>query len=128
MNDSERSVPAGATGARMWQRQGRCPATEALQTISDKWKASIIAILADAQGPVRFSNLQRELQPVSRKALAEALGDLQADGIVDRQAFAEVPPRVEYSLTERGRAFVPILRDLHALQSASIDDEDRLAR
>lgn len=96
-----------------WKRDGSCPGCDALAAISDKWKASIVVLLAESESPVRFAALQRALVPISRKILSEVLRELEADRIVDRRAYAEVPPRVEYSLTEHGHALMPILRELH---------------
>lgn len=109
-----------------WKIDDRCPGVEALAAISDKWKASIVASLGDASEPVRFASLQRKLAPVSRKVLAEALHQLEIDGVVARKAYAEVPPRVEYWLTERGLNLIPILRSLHDWQTSSVDVKDRL--
>ncbi|MBU1169659.1 MAG: winged helix-turn-helix transcriptional regulator [Proteobacteria bacterium] len=62
---------------------------------------------------MRFGEIKRNIPPVSQKMLTQQLRELEADGIVHRKVYAEVPPRVEYSLTERGEILKPILQDLY---------------
>lgn len=78
--------------------------------ISDKWKVLIICKLR--KGTLRFNELKRELQGVTQRVLTHQLRELEADGLVKRTIYAEVPPRVEYALTEVGRTLVPILDNL----------------
>lgn len=79
--------------------------------LGGKWKLIIISYLQQSR---RFGQLAQRLSLISRKVLTEQLKELEEDGIVRREAFAEVPPRVEYSLTARGRALLPILEQLVA--------------
>jgi DNA-binding HxlR family transcriptional regulator len=80
--------------------------------VSDKWKIVIVMTLVSEGAPVRFARLQRLLGHVSRKVLTAALRGLEADGLVTRTVYPEVPPRVEYAVTEAGLGLVPIVRQL----------------
>lgn len=85
----------------------RCTVSVTLGVIGGKWKSLILWHLSFKT--LRFSQLQRRLSTVTQKMLTQQLRELEADGLVHREIYAEVPPRVEYSLTERGRSVVPIL-------------------
>ena len=84
-----------------------CPVARTAQIISGKWTILIIRDLTS--GVKRFHELERSLQGISPKTLSERLRSLEDVGIIIRQTFAEVPPRVEYSLTEKGRDLVPVI-------------------
>jgi DNA-binding HxlR family transcriptional regulator len=86
-----------------------CAMTRTMGVLGGKWKLIIISYLAQ---PRRFGQLAQRLSLISRKVLTEQLKELKEDGIVRREAFAEVPPRVEYSLTPHGLALLPILDQL----------------
>lgn len=88
--------------------QYRCTVAVTLEVIGGKWKSLILWHLSFKT--LRFSQLQRRLSTVTQKMLTQQLRELEADGLVHREVFAEVPPRVEYSLTELGRSVVPILK------------------
>ena len=92
-----------------------CTMTRTMGVLGGKWKLIIISYLTQ---PRRFGQLAQRLSLISRKVLAEQLRELEEDGIVRREAFAELPPRVEYSLTERGQALLPILEQLCAWHNA----------
>lgn len=79
-----------------------CPSRTSLAKIANKWTAMIVIALSD--GPLRFSVLRQAVGGISGKVLAETLKDLERDGILVRSAYAEVPPRVEYELTQLGRS------------------------
>ncbi|MCP9835222.1 helix-turn-helix transcriptional regulator [Cyanobium sp. Aljojuca 7A6] len=82
-----------------------------------RWKLMIVRELSgDGR---RFSALQRSLNRVSYKVLTAQLRELEADGVVWRCVYSEVPPRVEYGLTERGQALLPVLEGLHAWGAAA---------
>ena len=85
----------------------RCGVEVTLGVIGGKWKGLILWHLR--LKTLRFSQLQRRLQTVTQKMLTQQLRELESDGLVHRQIYAEVPPRVEYSLTESGLTVVPIL-------------------
>ena len=84
----------------------------ALRVIQGRWKLLILRELVD--GIRRFSDLQRALEGVSQKVLTAQLRDLETDGVVHRTVYPEVPPRVEYALTDLGVALLPVLDGLHA--------------
>lgn len=89
-----------------------CPAEIALRVMQGRWKLLIIRDLAE--GVRRFSELQRSLVGVSQKVLTSQLRELEAAGVIARTIYPEVPPRVEYALTERGQELLPVLEGLHA--------------
>lgn len=84
-----------------------CPVETTLMLISDKWKVLILRDLMP--GTRRFGELKKSIGTVSQKVLTAQLGDMEAKGLVTRRVYAEVPPRVEYSLTDLGRSLKPIL-------------------
>ena len=84
-----------------------CPVETTLMLIGDKWKVLILRDLMT--GTKRFGKLKKFIGSVSQKVLTAQLRDMEANGLVHRQVYAEVPPRVEYSLTELGRSLKPIL-------------------
>lgn len=85
----------------------RCTVAVTLEVIGGKWKTLVLWHLRSKT--LRFSQLQRRLARVTQKMLTQQLRDLERDGLVHRQVYAEVPPRVEYSLTDLGRSVIPIL-------------------
>jgi DNA-binding HxlR family transcriptional regulator len=91
---------------------GTCPARELLDRIADKWTTLIIGMLVDAGGPVRFTELRRAIGGISQKMLTQTLRDLERDGLIVREMYPVIPPRVEYSLTALGRTLDEPLRAL----------------
>ena len=89
-----------------------CPVATAVQLIGNKWKLLIIQRLLDRS--YRFNELCRSIDGLSEKVLSENLKQLETDGIIVRTAYPEVPPRVEYSLSEIGDSMRPIIDSLHA--------------
>lgn len=85
-----------------------CPVETTLTLISDRWKVLILRDLFT--GTKRFGELKKSLTGISQKVLTANLRDMEANGLLTRKAYAEVPPRVEYSLTETGRSLQPIMR------------------
>ena len=84
-----------------------CPVETTLTLIGDKWKVLILRDLMNKT--LRFGELKRSIGTVSQKVLTAQLRDLEHDGLVHREVFAEVPPRVEYSLTDTGRSLEPVI-------------------
>lgn len=84
-----------------------CPVETTLMLLSDKWKVLILRDLID--GTKRFGELKKSIGSVSQKVLTANLRSMEADGLVRREVFAEVPPRVEYSLTDMGKSLKPVL-------------------
>jgi DNA-binding HxlR family transcriptional regulator len=87
-----------------------CPITAALDVIGGKWKPIILWLLI--KRPYRFGELHKSMPGIALKVLSRQLKELQEDGLINRQVFAEVPPRVEYSLTEKGDTLEPVLHRL----------------
>lgn len=89
----------------------RCPLEYGLQVFGGKWKSRIICVLA-AKKTLRYSVLRKEMTNITDAVLASTLKELIADNIVERHSYDEIPPRVEYSLTEKGKSVVPILQSI----------------
>ncbi|MGI5838868.1 MAG: winged helix-turn-helix transcriptional regulator [bacterium] len=89
---------------------GKCPIESTLSLLSGKWKILIMKALS--RGPLRHGQLAREIAPVSTKVLTQQLREMEADGLVRRRVFPEVPPRVEYSLSGMGASLAPVLKEL----------------
>ncbi len=89
----------------------RCPLEYGLSIFCGKWKSRIICVLA-AKKILRYSVIRKEMTNITDAVLAAMLKELIADGIVERKQFNEVPPHVEYCLTEKGASVVPILQEI----------------
>jgi Predicted transcriptional regulators len=89
-----------------------CPVETTLLLIGDKWKVLILRDLMS--GTKRFGELKKSISSISHKVLTQQLRALEKDGIIERIVYAEVPPRVEYSLTEEGTSLKPILMAMSA--------------
>lgn len=87
-----------------------CPVATTVQLIGNKWKLLIIRNLLAR--PWRFNELQKSLEGISQKVLTDNLRSMETDGIIIRTVFPEVPPRVEYSLSELGESMRPILNSM----------------
>jgi DNA-binding HxlR family transcriptional regulator len=87
-----------------------CPVATTVQLIGNKWKLLIIRNLLE--GPQRFNQFQKTIPGISKKVLTDNLRSLEEDGIVDREVFAEVPPKVVYSLSPLGQSLRPIIEAL----------------
>lgn len=88
-----------------------CPVEVTLQLIGDKWKVLILRELMPEKK--RFGELQKSISNVSQRMLTQQLKAMEKDGLINRTAYAEIPPRVEYSLTELGRSLEPILDSMN---------------
>lgn len=93
-----------------------CPVARTAELIGNKWTPLIIRDLV--KGEKRFSELERSLRGISPKTLSERLKKLEDADVVNRTCFAEVPPRVEYMLTEKGIALLPVIESMRAYGSA----------
>ncbi len=85
-----------------------CEIEVTLHMIGGKYKPLILYLLSEAS-PMRFSKLRARIQQISQKTLTNQLRELEADGLIHRTVFAQVPPRVEYAITEKGHSLLPIL-------------------
>ena len=84
-----------------------CPVATTVQLIGSKWKLLILRNLLDR--PWRFNELKKSLEGISQKVLTDSLRSMEEDGIITRTVYAEVPPRVEYALSDVGKSMRPIL-------------------
>jgi DNA-binding HxlR family transcriptional regulator len=102
-----------------------CPVCRTAEIVCGKWTLLVIRDLAE--GRSRFCELERSLHGISPRTLSLRLRALEEEGIVERQTFPEVPPRVEYALTTKGRALVPLIEDMRTYGrdwlGASCDEE-----
>ncbi|MEL7670471.1 helix-turn-helix domain-containing protein [Methanobacterium sp.] len=87
-----------------------CPVAAAIDEIGGKWKPLILWALKDQT--LRFSEINRELSAITQRMLTKQLRELERDDLVNRKVYAEVPPKVEYSLTAKGKSVIPILKSL----------------
>lgn len=87
-----------------------CPVATTVSLIGSKWKLLILRNLLVR--PWRFNELQRNLEGISQKVLTDSLRSMEADGIVTRTVFSEVPPRVEYALSELGETLKPVIQSM----------------
>ncbi|MCW6038688.1 helix-turn-helix transcriptional regulator [Spirulina subsalsa FACHB-351] len=92
-------------------KQVSCAVEITLRVIGGRWKVLILRELFD--GVKRFGELQRALTGITQKMLTQQLREMERDGIVHRQVYAQVPPKVEYSLTPLGESLKPILEEMH---------------
>lgn len=98
-----------------------CPIRNILSRIGDKWSMLVLYTLETDEAK-RFKELQRNIPDISQKMLTATLRMLEADGLVKREAFAEVPPRVEYSLSDKGKTLLPHINALLSLATDNMDD------
>jgi DNA-binding HxlR family transcriptional regulator len=97
-------------------------ARETVTRMAEKWTLWTLAVLAEARGPMRFSRVMERVEGVSQKSLTKTLRQLERDGLVTRQVFAEVPPRVEYEVTELG---IEMLEQVHPLWVWAVENLGR---
>lgn len=107
-----------------------CPIRNILARIGDKWSLLVLYTLNNQQSVMRFNALQREIPDISQKMLTNTLRTLEEDGFVQRKVYAEVPPRVEYSLTDRALSLLPCLNALIGWAKDNMGDilKDRESR
>lgn len=98
-----------------------CPIRHVISQFGDKWSLLVLYQL-DKYGTLRFSEIQREMSDCSQKMLSATLRRLEAIHLIHREVYAEVPPRVEYSLTDMGRSLMPIVSDLIDWATRHFDD------
>lgn len=88
-----------------------CPLTFALNLIGGKWRLPIIWALSQ-NGAMRYTDLKRDISGITNMMLTQSLKELESYGIIDRKQYMEIPPRVEYSLTDNGKKLIPALKAL----------------
>jgi DNA-binding HxlR family transcriptional regulator len=91
--------------------RANCPVRQVLDRFGDKW-STLILLFLDKKGTMRFNQLNSAIGDISQKMLTVTLRALEADGLISRTVYPEIPPRVEYQLTELGRSLMPFLESL----------------
>jgi DNA-binding HxlR family transcriptional regulator len=102
-----------------------CPVCRTAEIISGKWTLLVIRDLAEDNR--RFCELERSLEGISPRTLSLRLRCLEDNGIVERHTYPEVPPRVEYALTDKGEALVPLIEDMRAYGKDWLDEQAPVA-
>ena len=98
-----------------------CPIRNVLSRVGDKWSMLVLFTLENNSSQ-RFKELQRNIPDISQKMLTATLKTLEGDGLILREAFPEIPPRVEYSLTQKGQSLLPLINNLISWASENMDD------
>lgn len=98
-----------------------CPIRNILSRVGDKW-SMLVLITLNGYGVMRFNELRHNIPDISQKMLSEVLKALEADDLVSRKVYAEVPPRVEYRLTERALTLIPLIKGLIDWALSNMDD------
>ncbi len=89
-------------------KYGKCPIFYTMSVVEGKWKWIILYKIYEAE-IIRYNKLREELQPIAHRTLSKQLKELEASNLVHREQYNEVPPKVEYSLTNEGKTLIPIL-------------------
>ena len=89
----------------------RCPLEYGLELFGGKWKSRIICVLNE-KDTLRYSSIRQEMRNITDAVLAATLKELLRNGLISRRQYNEIPPRVEYALTDRGKSVVPILQSI----------------
>ncbi|URZ04546.1 winged helix-turn-helix transcriptional regulator [Clostridium felsineum] len=107
----------------------RCPLEYGLEIFGRKWKSRIICVLSE-KGTLRYSEIRKEMTNITDAVLSSTLKELIADDIVNRKSFDEIPPRVEYCLTDKGISVIPILQSICSWSGAyhKEDNEHTMAQ
>ncbi|WP_374283663.1 winged helix-turn-helix transcriptional regulator [Desulfovibrio sp.] len=115
---------SASPSAGLYDDKTQCPILHVFRRIGGKWKLPILWHLAD-QETVRYNELKRSVRGVTNMMLTKCLRELEEYGLVIRRQYNEVPPRVEYSLTERGKKLLPALGELYAWGREQLDFEKK---
>ncbi len=107
-------------GRKIIDNPNKCPLTHAMNIIGGKWKPIIIYLLSN--GSLRFGKLILFMPSISRKVLTDQLREMENDGLIVRKKYAEIPPRVEYSLTESSIKLMPLLDKLSDWSKEMVSD------
>ena len=98
----------------------KCPVRNVLNRVGHKWSMLVLFTL-ESTPTIRFKELQRNIPDISQKMLTTTLKTLEADGLIIRKAYPEIPPRVEYELTSRGKSLLPLIDNLLSCASTNMD-------
>jgi DNA-binding HxlR family transcriptional regulator len=104
-----------------WTATPDCPVRNVLDRFGDKWSILVLLILGGKE-KMRFTELNKEIGDVSQKMLTVTLRTLEADGLVKRKVFPEIPPRVEYEITKLGRTLLPHINSLAQWANVHFDE------
>ncbi len=111
-------------GRKLIENYNECPITHSMNIVGNKWTSIIVYTLADRK--LRFGELAIRIDKISRKVLSNELKEMEQRGIINRESYAETPPRVEYSLTKKGEDLLPILNQLCAWSKGiDLDSDDQ---
>ena len=94
-----------------FHRMDACPVRDVLSRLGDKWTMLVLVTLK-ANGTMRFCDIQKTIGDISQRMLTVTLRSLETDGLIVRKVYAEVPPRVEYNLTDLGKSFIPVFEHM----------------
>lgn len=103
-----------------FEANGKCPVRDVLSRLGDKWSILVLTTLK-VNGKLRFSDIQRTIGDISQRMLTVTLRSMEADGLINREIYAEVPPRVEYELTKLGESLFSHLQTLVQWAEENID-------
>lgn len=98
-----------------------CPVRNVIDKLGDKWSVLVLMLLEESK-VLRFNEIFGYIQTISQKMLAVTLKSLEADGLVKRTVYPQIPPKVEYELTERGRSLLPHLHQLVGWANSNLED------
>lgn len=97
-----------------------CPVRNVLDRIGDKWSILILLLLFEEE-KLRFNEIHKAIKTISQKMLTVTLKSLEGDGLISREFFVQIPPKVEYSLTDRGKSLIPHLQGLVSWADQNLD-------
>ena len=98
-----------------------CPVRNVIDRLGDKWSVLVLMLLEESE-VLRFNEIYGYIQTISQKMLAVTLKSLEADGLVKRTVYPQIPPKVEYELTERGRSLLPHLHQLVSWANSNMNE------
>jgi DNA-binding HxlR family transcriptional regulator len=101
-----------------------CPIANAARLLGDRWTLVILRDLAE-DGPLRFSELQDSSEGISPRTLADRLRQMEGAGLLTRESFREIPPRVQYTLTSKGQATIPVVEALRSFGETWLTDAEK---
>jgi len=115
------SIPAATTTLTPPFDAVNCPVRQVLDRFGDKWSILVIILLGD-RGKLRFNELSNAIGDISQKMLTVTLRSLEADGLVTRKMYPEIPPRVEYQLTGMAQSLLPLIKEMVKWADANIEE------